>query len=364
MSPCPAAFAIPGDIATLTGGYIYERRLLEGLRRIGHDMLHLELPASFPDPSPEEMKAALAALAAVPPDRPLILDGLVFGAIDTAGLAQVRAPIVAMVHHPLSLESGLDAARRDHLFRTEYDNLRLARHVLVPSPHTRRILIERYDVPPERITIARPGVDRPRLPPAPASPPLILSVGILHPRKGHDILVDALSRLPDLAWDAVIVGNPWDAACADALARQVAESSAAARITLAGRVAQDVLDRLYAQATIFALATRYEGYGLVFDEALVHGLPIVSCNTGAVPDTVPATAGLLVPPDDAAAFAAALRLVLEDNMLRDRMARAAAASGGDLRGWDHTAIVAGAILDRARCRRTSGDQDGSPQFVL
>lgn len=344
----PAAFAIPGDISTLTGGYLYERRLLEGLRRIGHDMAHLELPASFPDPSPADMAAAIEALAALPPDRPLILDGLVFGAIDTAGLARVRAPVLAMVHHPLALESGLAPARRDHLFRTERDNLRLARHVLVPSPHTRRILVERYDVAPARITIARPGVDSPRLPPAPVSPPLILSVGILHPRKGHDILIEALSRLTDLDWQAVIAGNPWDAAHARALARQLAASPAAPRITLAGQVTPRMLEQLYAQASIFALATRYEGHGLVLDEAMVHGLPVVSCATGAVPDTVPPAAGLLVPPDDPAGFAAALRRVLEEDALRRALADAAARAGRALPGWDHTAATVSTVLAQSR----------------
>lgn len=340
----PAAFAIPGDIATLTGGYIYERRLLDGLRALGHDVQHLALPAGFPDPGPNEMTAAIKALVSVAPDRVLILDGLVFGAIDTAGLARVGAPVVAMLHHPLALESGLDAARRDHLFRTERDNLRLARHVLVPSPHTRRILVERYGVPPDRITVARPGVDPPRLAPAPAVPPLILSVGILHPRKGHDILVRALSALSDLDWRAVIVGIPWDAGCAAALAGQVGRSGVASRIDLAGQVAQGWLEQLYARASIFALATRFEGHGLVFDEALVRGLPVVSCMTGAVPDTVPGGAGLLVPAEDADAFARALRRLIVDGRLRDAMSGSAAAAGRLLPRWTHTAEVASAVL--------------------
>ncbi|MFC3568182.1 glycosyltransferase family 4 protein [Paracoccus simplex] len=340
--PCAAAFAIPGDIATLTGGYIYERRLLEGLRALGHDMRHLQLPAGFPDPTPAEMAAAVTVLAAE--DRPLIIDGLVFGAIDTAGLARVRAPVVAMIHHPLAMETGLDPARRAHLYRTERDNLQLARHVLVPSRHARAMLTKRYDVPAERITIARPGVDPARLAPSPANPPLILSVGILHPRKGHDLLLTALAELADLDWRAVIVGNPWDRAHAAALARQLAESPVANRVTLAGRVDAGRLERLYARASIFALATRYEGHGLVFDEALAHGLPIVSCATGAVPDTVPAAAGLLVPAEDPPAFAAALRRLLGDAPLRVRMGDAAARAGAALPGWTATAATASRVL--------------------
>ncbi|WP_347138279.1 glycosyltransferase family 4 protein [Paracoccus sp. SSK6] len=337
MTRLPLAFAIPGDIATLTGGFVYERRLLEGLRGAGHDVRHLQLPAGFPDPTPAEMAAALAMLSDVPADRPLILDGLVFGSIDTQGLARLRAPVVAMIHHPLALESGLSPGRRDHLFRTERDNLRLARHVLVPSPHTRRILIDRYDVAPDAITVLCPGVDAPRLRPLPVTPPLILSVGILHPRKGHDILIDALSRLADLDWQAVIVGNPWDLDHAAALERQRAASPMAGRITLAGRVPAEGLEALYARASVFALATRYEGYGIVFDEALVRGLPIVSCRTGAVPDTVPQPAGLLVPPDDPARFADAMRLVIGDPARRQAMSAAALAAGRRLPGWPQVA---------------------------
>lgn len=342
----PLAFAIPGDIATLTGGFIYERRLLEGLRQAGHEVQHLVLPASFPDPSGADMAAAASALAEVSPDRPLILDGLVFGAIDTAGLAQVRAPVVAMIHHPLALETGLAPDRRDHLFCTERANLRLARHVLVPSPHTRRILIDRYDADPDAITVLRPGVDRPTLPPVPVTPPLILSVGILHPRKGHDILIDALSHLADLDWQAVIVGNPWDHDHAAALERLRAASPVAHRIRLAGRVPGDQLETLYSRASVFALATWYEGHGIVFDEALVRGLPIVSCDAGAVPDTVPRAAGLLVPPGDAVAFAEALRSLLEAPDQRRAMADAALAAGAGLPGWQGMADQASRVLSR------------------
>ena len=347
-APRPAAFAIPGDIETLTGGYIYERRLLEGLRDAGRDVAHIRLAAGFPDPSPDEMAEAVACLAALDPARVLILDGLVFGAIDTAGLARVRAPIVAMIHHPLALESGLDEDRSSHLFRTERDNLALAAHVLVPSPHTRKVLCDSYGVAPDRITIARPGVDRPAGNPDPVTPPLILSVGIQHPRKGHDILLDALAGLTDLDWQAVIAGSVHDPACAEALARQHASLGLGPRVRLAGRVPQADLEALYRAASIFALATRYEGYGIVFDEALVHGLPIVSCRTGAVPDTVPEAAGLLVPPEDPAALRRALRHLLTDEAARTRMAAAARTAGAALPGWPETARTAGTVLDALR----------------
>ncbi|MEM9247563.1 MAG: glycosyltransferase family 4 protein [Pseudomonadota bacterium] len=342
MTLRPAAFAIPGDIATLTGGYIYERRLLEGLRARGHLVDHLELAPGFPAPTPQEMADGIAQMAAVAPDRPLIVDGLVFGAAE--GLEAVRAPMVAMIHHPLAREEGLSAAEADHLYRTERANIALARHILVPSPHTRDILVRDYAAPPGSITIAPPGVDRPARARAPSDPPLILSIGLLHPRKGHDILLDALAQITAEPWRAVIAGRAHDPAHAEALRAQCRDLGLEERVRFAGEVSVDTRDQLYAEATLFALATRYEGYGMVFAEALTNGVPIVATRGGAVPDTVPTEAGLLAAVADASAFAAALKEVLTDAARRSALAEGAAAAARALPGWDDTAAIASKVL--------------------
>ncbi|MDX5401080.1 MAG: glycosyltransferase family 4 protein [Rhodobacterales bacterium] len=344
-----AVLAVPGDITTMTGGYIYDRLLLDELRLAGRDMRLLQLPDGFPFPSRQDMEDSLAALQAIDRDCPVIIDGLAFGALTPEGVARIAAPIVALVHHPLALESGLPADQQQHLWQTERDNLRHAAQILVPSPHTRAVLIERYDVPADRIHVALPGIAQPvaRDPVTRSGPPLILSVGILHPRKGHDVLIDALARIADLDWRAEIVGNPWEDGHSAALQDRIIKAGLDGRVRLAGRVAPDDLERYYREATLFALATRYEGYGIVFNEALVHGLPIVSCRTGAVPDTVPADAGLLVERDDPAAFADAMRSILTDQARREAMAMAAKRKGATLATWADTARIAGIALDAA-----------------
>jgi glycosyltransferase involved in cell wall biosynthesis len=349
-----AAFAIPGDITTPTGGYIYERRLLEGLCAQGRDMRHLQLGTTFPDPSAQDMADAIAQLRSLEPDRAVILDGFISATLDTEALAALHVPSVAMVHHPLALEVGLDRARKEHLYRVERANLAHVDHVLVPSPATAAMLTGSYDVAPERITIARPGTDQPKRKRAPVKPPLILSVGIQHPRKGHDILLKALARLTDLDWTAVIAGKPYDEAHAADLAQLHDDLGLGTRVSLRGYVPDVELAELYARASIFALATRYEGYGLVFDEALAHGLPIVSSETGAVPDTVPKGTGHLVPPDDPKAFAFALAELLTDAARYATCAKAAEAAGKDLPGWADTAATAGAVLDRLKSETGTG----------
>ncbi|MEL6206402.1 MAG: glycosyltransferase, partial [Pseudomonadota bacterium] len=155
--PTPITFAVPGDIDALTGGYIYEKSLLFALRDAGWDVAHLRLPGSYPDVTPADEDATIAALTALPADRPILMDGFLTGATDPAKLAQVAAPYVAICHHPLASETGIDPARAARLHEIERANLGRAAHVLVPSPHTAKALARDYGVRAERLTVALPG---------------------------------------------------------------------------------------------------------------------------------------------------------------------------------------------------------------
>ncbi len=338
--------ALPGSIDARTGGTIYDARVLAALRAAGRDVALMELPGGFPFPDAAAMAGALAQLSALPADCPVIVDGLAFGALDPGGVARIAAPIVALVHHPLALETGMPPAQAADLARTEAANLARAAHVMVPSPHTAAVLRRDYGVPDHRLTVARPGIDRPATARTPATPPLILSVGLLAPRKGHDVLLRALATIADRDWQAVIVGRDHDGQTGAALVAQAQALGLADRVRFAGELSSPALDTLYAQASVFALATRYEGYGMVFAEALVRGLPVVTCDTGAVPDTVPDGVGARVPVDDVTAFAAALAHLLDDPAHRAAMTVAAARHGATLPGWTDTAALFDAVLDR------------------
>lgn len=344
-----AAFAVPGALTTKTGGYLYDLNLLNSLRKAGWDVAHVALPDGFPDPGVARMDEAMAMLRAVPGDHPVIVDGLAFGAIDPEAVKTVAAPIIALTHHPLALEPGLSPDRAAHLAQRERANLALARHVVVPSPHVGRVLVRDFSVPAEKLTVAEPGVARKKSVTRPAvqpTVPLILSVGLIAPRKGHDVLLRALARVRDLSWQATIVGRTH---APDTLADLIAlteELDLTSRVSLAGEVSDDHLQALYQSAAVFALATRYEGYGMVFAEALCHGLPILSCRTGAVPDTVPESAGRLVDIDDDAAFARGLRALLCDQSLRARLSNAARQAAERLPTWDDTARVVAGVLQQ------------------
>jgi glycosyltransferase involved in cell wall biosynthesis len=345
----PATFAIPGDITLRTGGYIYDRRVLGLLPQYGVAAQHLQLPGSFPDPTAADLEMTGWQLAAIPPET-VMIDGLAYGAMPAAVIARTHAPIVALVHHPLCLEAGLTKARQDALHLLEKEALALAKRVVVTSRITARTLVADFGVPREKITIAEPGTDpAPRAKGSSGGPIQLLSVGAIVPRKACDLLVRSLARLKYRDWRLSIVGptdrSPEALAAVDAAIR---DAGLGERIEITGPLDEKQLAEQYASADAFVIASLYEGYGMVLAEAMARGLPLVCTTGGAAAETVPDDAGIKVPPGDGKALSLALQRILQDTVLRRRMADASWAASQKLPRWEDTArIIAGVIKEVA-----------------
>lgn len=155
--------------------------------------------------------------------------------------------------------------------------------------------------------------------------------------------------LKDLSWHSILVGSmERDPVVTAKIRTLIASQGLQQRVSLRGELDEHALDAAYADADVFALPSRYEGYGMAFAEALACGLPIVACAAGAVVDTVPADAGLIVPPDDPVALATALRRVISDIILRRNLADAAWSRGRSLPTWNDTAACISMALRSAQ----------------
>jgi glycosyltransferase involved in cell wall biosynthesis len=335
-------FAVPGSLDQPTGGYAYDRRLIASLRALGCEVDVIDLGDGFPYPCAATRRGALERLRAAPAGRPLVIDGLALGVLpDAAATLAPSHPLIALVHHPLALESGITAETAAALAASERAALACVRHSITTSPSTRRVLIADYGVPSECVTVALPGIDAVSVSPRPRRDAVtLLAVGSVVPRKGYDILIEALAMLADLDWRLVIAGDRTrDRATADAIAAKIATAGLGTRVSMRGAVADEELARLHAEADVFVLASRHEGYGMAFAAAINHGLPVVGTRAGAISETVPAGAGILVEPDDAPALAAALRIMIADPGTRETYAGAARAAAKQLPRWDATARI-------------------------
>lgn len=329
---------VPGPITTVSGGHTYDRRMADGLRALGHDVLVVELDGRLPDPDQASIYAARTVWAALPADRMRLIDGLALPAFDGLPMHQVTA----LIHHPASLETGISEETSQRLHATETEMFRAVRHLVATSDQTADRLVREFGSPPERISVVIPGIDvLPRRGGSAGPACQILSAGALIPRKGHDVLLRALSRLFDLDWELTIAGSAdRDRVHANGLRALAEELKVAQRV----RFVDDLTETPWAGADLFALTSYFEGYGVAIAEALRRGLPVAVTNVGAVPALVAPEAGVVCAPGDVEQLSKALRRLIFDRTLRQGMAEVAWQSGQLLPSWHDQAARLAAIL--------------------
>ncbi len=158
----------------------------------------------------------------------------------------------------------------------------------------------------------------------PGNTPLLLAVGMMRAgakRQSYHLLATALSQLTDRDWRLVVVG---DGPCRDEIAQEMAEL-APGRAVFMGELEDTELADAYAACDMLVWPAVDEAFGMALLEAQAAGLPIVAGKQRGVPDIVSSgITGLLPPPNDSAAFAIAVGRLLDDDQLRQTLARAAA----------------------------------------
>jgi glycosyltransferase involved in cell wall biosynthesis len=206
----------------------------------------------------------------------------------------------------------------------------------------------RYDVERSRLSVIVPGTDEAPLATGSRGGAVdLLCVATLTPRKGYDLLIDSLAALKSLPWKLTCVGSLTRGVdTVAALRQQISRTGLDDRVTLAGELTGGALEAVFRSADLFVLPTRHEGYGMVIAEALARGIPVVSTRTGAIPELVGASAGLLVPPDDGAAFRDALARVLRDPALRASLREGARRARDHLPRWPDSCARMSRVLEQ------------------
>lgn len=311
-----------GSLATLSGGYLYDRRLVESLRAQGDTVEIISLPwknyaAHLGDNLTFRLPAGFDLL---------IQDELNHPSLIGANLGRYPGPVISLVHHLRCSE------QRPHwqnqlyrLVETRY--LRSVDGFLFNSQTTRRVVtgligssqpaLVAYP-PTDRFD---PGLTGPQVTDRAQNGPLrLLFLGNLIPRKGLHTLLEALTRLPATDLRLEIVGAPTsDPVYARAMQARAAQPDLAGRVTFHGALDNEPLRTQLRQAHLLVVPSSYEGFGIVYLEGMAFGLPAIGTSAGAAPEIVRHNeTGFLIPPGDAPALAAHLALLAAD---RNRLAR-------------------------------------------
>jgi glycosyltransferase involved in cell wall biosynthesis len=364
MSAVPAGGApdvhvvLPGDVddpRVPSGGNAYDRRVCRGLGATGWRVREIPVPGAWPRPATRARAALARSLAALPDGAVVLVDGLVACGIPEVVVPEAgRLRVAVLVHLPLADESGLAPVAAGELDRRERATLRAVSSVVATSDWAARRLVERHGLPTSRVHVVTPGADPAPLAGGTDGASGLLCVASITPRKGHDLLVEALAEVAEETWSCTCVGPlTSDPEHVARLRRLIDRRGLAGRVRLTGPRTGGSLAATYAAADLMVLPSRAETYGMVVTEALARGLPVLARAVGGVPDALGRAPGgdlpgLLVPPGDPAALAGALRRWLGSPEVRRRLRTAARDRRATLDPWTRTSARMADVLAALR----------------
>jgi glycosyltransferase involved in cell wall biosynthesis len=345
----PVTFVLPADIDDVTlasGGNAYDRRMCEvlGLREV-------TVPGRWPTPDHAARIALGRSLGEIPDGSVALLDGLVSCGVPEFVVPHARRLRLAiLLHLPLADEIGLDEERAAELDVLERETLHAAAAVIATSEWAARRAIAHHHLDPARVHVAAPGTTPAPL--ATGTDGRLLCLASVTPRKGQDVLVEALAGVADLGWTCECVGSVRrDPAYVELVHGLIARHGLASRMSLAGPLPDAELQDRLGRTDLLVLPSRGETFGMVVTEALARGIPVLTSNVDALPDTLGhapdgSVPGILVPPGDAVALSEALRRYLIDPSLRGRLREAARERRRHLEDWTTAARRLGTVLDQ------------------
>jgi len=341
MSALRIAWVIYGSLDQVSGGYIYDRLVVEQLRALGDRVTIVSL-----DPN----GGALPELASTDYDV-IVGDELCFrelGPLFRSARASSRC--VLLIHHLTAWEHAAGTARTE-LLALEKAAIDAADVCIATSQVTAERL--RQEQLAQGVWVAEPGADRFE---RPARARLesnsdrirLLFVGNIQPRKRVRELALAFAELAHENAELVLVGAQLSPEYAEEVRAVIARAQIASRVHWLGALSEAFVAEQLSQADVLVLPSLLEGYGMVLSEALWSGVPIIAARVGAAEELVQRTsAGLLYEPDDASGLSAALARFVTDRELRGALRQAAWLSAERLPRWRDTALSLRATLAKS-----------------
>ncbi len=322
---------IYGDLHNISGGYIYDRKLVEHLRRKGDHVEVISLPwrvyfRHLGDNLSRRLRRRLCSAS---------LDILLEDELNHPSLfwinrwltEKISYPIMSLVHHLRCSEHR--PAWQNRLYKWIERLYLVSVNGFVFNSQTTARVVEGIIGSKRPSVVAYPGGDRlnPKMGRSQIlkrshgrAPLQIIFVGNVIPRKGLEVLISGLGHLPRDTWHLEVVGSlTVDPAYVLSIRRQIARKGLEDRVELSGSLPDGELASRLAQSHVLAVPSSYEGFGIVYVEAMGFGLPIIASNAGAVPELIThGREGFLIHPGDSSGLAQCVKALHQD---REHLAR-------------------------------------------
>ena len=334
--PMRIGMLIYGSLDTVSGGYLYDRKLVEYLREQGHTVQIFSLPwrkyaAHLMDNWRNDL---LTQLIEAPLDV-LLQDELNHPSLFSLNgrlRPYIKYPIFSIVHH-LRIDEQHPALWRQ-LYRFVEGRYLKSVNGFIFNSHTTKAGVHRLVGDKRPFTVAQPAGDRfaplektAVLQKAQQKGPLkLLFVGNVVPRKGLHTLISALGQFPKSGWRLDVVGSVQvDKAYAERwLKRETAVRNIQNQIIVHGQVDDAQLESLYAKSHLLVVPSQYEGFGIVYLEGMAFGCPAIGTTAGAAHEIIThGETGFLVGVGDTAVLTQHLQNIIENRTLLTKMATAA-----------------------------------------
>ena len=336
-----------GSLDVLSGGNLYDQKLVEVLRARDHHVDVLSIPGgSYAWNLAWNLSRSLRRRIVSGRYDVLLEDELCHPSLFHSNrVLRTPARVVSIVHH---LRSSEDRPRwQNDLYRRVEKRYLESVDAFVFNSHTTRETVESLLSQKTRSVVATPGGDR-------LGRPLerdavlrrareegalrILFVGNLIPRKGLHVLLDALARIPERDVRLDVAGSDsMDRAYAAAAREKVRSLGLEDRVRFHGTLEGDDLAARFLEAQVLVVPSSYEGFGIVYVEAMAFGLPAIASASGATDEIVRhETTGFLVPPGDGWSLARRIESLVEDRDLLARLSLNALDTFDDHPGWSES----------------------------
>jgi glycosyltransferase involved in cell wall biosynthesis len=326
-------FLITGNLYSLTGGYLYNMHMINGLNLIGHKVNVLGTNWQWKDSDGLE-KICRHDLEKLPHGSCVIVDSLILASLHN--IVQEfgdRLVFLGLIHLPASYNilSGVNGT--------------VANEELVAFNHMHRLIVTgqftfdlmcNIGLNPAKVRIVEPGSGPfPRKKQYKPVPTELLCISNYSALKAQDVLIHALSRLTERDWKLHLYGDSdHDKEYAAFVRSLLQKIKLEHRIIMHGIVDRHEISRVFLKADLFVMPSRFESYGMALTESLAHGIPVVTTLSGNIPNTVPADMGLLTEPGNEEQLAEAIRSLFDDRVKYSALCIAASQYYKQARSWE------------------------------